>query len=152
MFKRAAEELWGARNARSVLKLRGKTRAESLAVRGHERTSLFIKRAADRVCEIGFDIQPQAQRQFGGNSPNYQYANRLVWHCAYGYERSVSRAGISPARISKDRVLWPLPHSQRPILIVLKSRLCVRGSSLFLIPLLDPLDGCSYTMPLDAPG
>ena len=28
----------------SVLKLRGKTRAESLAVRGHERTSLFIKR------------------------------------------------------------------------------------------------------------
>ena len=28
----------------SVLKLRGKTRAETLAVRGHERTSLFIKR------------------------------------------------------------------------------------------------------------
>ena len=67
----------------SVLKLRGKTRAESLAVRGHERTSLFDKtRPQDRVCEIGFDIQPQAQRQFGGNSPNYQYANRHIWHCA----------------------------------------------------------------------
>ena len=113
----------------SVLKLRGKTRAESLAVRGHERTSLFIKAPQDRVCEIRFDIQPQAQRQFGETARIISMRTDTFGIAHVSYEVSIARRHIAGSYFEGPRT-GPC-RIRSDYSVVLKSRLCVRGSSLF---------------------
>ena len=81
----------------SVSKLRGKTRAELLAVRGHERTSLFIKRGRKIVFVKSGSIFSRKHNNSSRKQPELSVCEPTRLALRMYATRSVSRAGISPA-------------------------------------------------------